>query len=161
MPKETQTVEYLGYKIWPREQPTWPEKDRYGFWVSKGGINPMPGACWFQTVDEAREGIRMLELAKGDAEIFWLLMENGGLTSTVYKDHEVITHIHACPGTKVIGDTYTLSGCVKMDSPHCLTPKQALALAMMLREAAEFALGGSIYGLRNAAGYAVEAPYGK
>lgn len=53
-------------------------------WVTKDHANPMPGACCFKTVDQAKKGIAALALAKiiaGDerpelvGDAFWSLME--------------------------------------------------------------------------------------
>lgn len=56
-------------------------------WVTKNGSNPMPGACCFKTISDAKKGIAALivtesilrgvaqhdDTAKGD--LFWSLME--------------------------------------------------------------------------------------
>lgn len=50
-------------------------------WVKKGWVvvkdfcNVMPGACWFQSLREARNGIDVLIKVKGNAEAFWEIMQ--------------------------------------------------------------------------------------
>jgi hypothetical protein len=76
--EKLEVVQFGEYEFVPRNEHGWPEEDRYGWWVSKGGCNIMPGATWFRTIPDARHGVKMLELAKGSANLFWLLMGNAG-----------------------------------------------------------------------------------
>lgn len=66
--------EWQGYKIKVGE--------RDMIWVSKDGGNPMPGACCFQTEEDAKKGIAALVVAKAIVgeekpigDVFWSLME--------------------------------------------------------------------------------------
>lgn len=45
-----------------------------GFVVTKGGCNVMPGATWFQTIEEAMNAIPKLIQSEGDSNKFWELM---------------------------------------------------------------------------------------
>ncbi len=145
-------IQYLGYTLKPRNQPTWPEKDRYGFWVSKDGINPMPGACWFRDEDDARKGIRALEMSNGDSDLFWLLMGNAGL-DTHYsvgckegfaKSIGFPLTARFSPGMVSVID-HTKDPEARM--PLTMPPKDALLFAAILRKAAENALGAGPTGL--------------
>lgn len=71
-------VEWQGYTIKLGE--------RGMIWVSKGGCNPMPGACCFETEADAKKGIAALVVAKtitknwnfGEptlGDVFWSLLE--------------------------------------------------------------------------------------
>ena len=46
-----------------------------GFVVVKDGCNVMPGACWFQTIEEAQHAIRVLIKTKGNDDHFWEIMQ--------------------------------------------------------------------------------------
>ena len=45
-----------------------------GFVVTKGGVNVMPGATWFRTVEDALDGIAAYIVVDGDGDKFWALM---------------------------------------------------------------------------------------
>lgn len=45
-----------------------------GFVVTKDGVNVMPGAAWFRTVEEALDGIAAYIVADGNGDKFWALM---------------------------------------------------------------------------------------
>ena len=143
MEKETQ---YRGYTLKPRHQPTWPEKDRYGYWVSKDGVNPIPGACWFKDTDQALEGIDALEMSNGDSDLFWLLMGLAGLDthySVGLKDGFVKSV--GFPFTAQFSpNTVTMLDHTEPKIERPLSPKEALVLAAILKKAAEYALGASI-----------------
>lgn len=75
---DAMTCEWMGYQ--------YRRGERNAYWVTKGGINPMPGACCFSTQDDARRGIAALVITNAilagihhDAEarghVFWSLME--------------------------------------------------------------------------------------
>jgi hypothetical protein len=77
-------MEYKGYRIEPKcdfgNRPflikgQWVSE---GFVVGKGYIgNIMPGATWFQTIEEAKSGIDNLIAADGDSDLFWTLNYTG------------------------------------------------------------------------------------
>lgn len=46
-----------------------------GFIVTDGSCNVMPGATWFETVDEAKHAIDVLLAVKGDSDMFWEIMQ--------------------------------------------------------------------------------------
>ncbi len=136
METKLQEVQYREYTFRPRNESSWPEKDRYGYWVVRDGCNAMPGACWFKTEDEAIRGVEALEAAHGDADLFWLLLGHAGLETT-----------EKAPATGVVTTVY-LNAHVwyEPEKVTCkgmppLSPKEALALAAMLRAAAKHALG--------------------
>lgn len=60
-------VAYRGLQIYSLHHPQpFFDKGEYihdGFGVSDGGVNPMPGACWFRTEGKAKQGIDALLLA--------------------------------------------------------------------------------------------------
>lgn len=136
-------VEYGEYEFKPRNEQGWPDEDTYGYWVVKDHVNIMPGGCWFHTIAEARHGVKMLELAKGNANLFWLLMGNAGLTTTtdVGGVHDSIT-CDVIRGTEVVRDDSTID--VRGPALIGIRPKEALALSIMLRKAAERALGNKV-----------------
>lgn len=74
------TTEYCGYTVQPKRdfggKPVLLDGEciEMGFVVTKGGMNVMPGATWFRTVDDAMDGIAAYIVAEGDAEKFWALM---------------------------------------------------------------------------------------
>ena len=134
-------MQYKGYTLNPRNEATWPEKDRYGFWVSKDGCNPMPGACWFRDEEQAIKGIKALEASNGDSDLFWLLMGNRvgldvyvGLRDGFVKSVGFPFAVRFAPNTTTIVDH-------SVKDEKTLSPQDALRLAAILREAAEKALG--------------------
>lgn len=133
MEKETQ---YRGYTLKPRHQPTWPEKDRYGYWVSKDGVNPMPGACWFKDTDQALKGIDALEMSNGDSDLFWLLMGLAGLDthySVGFKEGFVKSM--GFPFTvRFAPNTVTVLDHTEPKTEKALSPKDALVLAAILKK---------------------------
>lgn len=42
-----------------------------GYVAVRDFCNPMPGATWFLTIDEAKKGIDIFLAADGNAELFW------------------------------------------------------------------------------------------
>ena len=70
------TYEWCGF--------TFRRGERDMLWVSKDGMNPMPGACCFSTPEQARKGIAALILADAitgktqhpqHGDVFWALIE--------------------------------------------------------------------------------------
>ncbi len=66
------TVEWKGYIII--------EKVGYGdgkpgVMVVKDGCNAMPGATWFESVEQAKKGIAALILSEQTGGDFWMFME--------------------------------------------------------------------------------------
>lgn len=59
-------MEYKGFRIDP--------KPNYGYEVIQNGINPMPGAVWFVSVDRAKKGIDALIESGGNPDTFWILV---------------------------------------------------------------------------------------
>jgi hypothetical protein len=57
-----------------------------GWVVTDGFCNVMPGACWFQTIDEAKRAIDVLIAVKGDSDMFWEIIQPFQLTPGD-KDH--------------------------------------------------------------------------
>jgi len=51
---------------------------REGFVAVKDFCNPMPGATWFLTVEEAKDGIDKYIAAAGDAKKFWESYQDPG-----------------------------------------------------------------------------------
>jgi hypothetical protein len=51
-----------------------------GWLVSDGCCNIMPGATWFETIDEAKHAIDILIAVKGDSQAFWEIMQPFTLT---------------------------------------------------------------------------------
>ncbi len=78
---EPSTLKYRGYIIKPKQDfgtHGFFIKGRFikkGFVVVKDGCNAMPAACWFQTIEEAKHGIRVLIKTKGNADHFWEIMQ--------------------------------------------------------------------------------------
>lgn len=132
-------VTFGKYTFKPRNEQGWPDCDRYGWWVVKDGVNVMPGACWFRTVSAAIDGVRRLELAKGNGDLFWLLTGNAGTSTTVDVDGTAKISAKYSPYTVVAGD-----GEVSIANKFNLNPKQALALALCLIAGAEHALGKKV-----------------
>lgn len=76
---ENTTHEWQGY--------TYKKGERGMYWVSKNGINPMPGACCFATPEDAQRGIAALVVANAicppllqggaplNSDVFWSLLE--------------------------------------------------------------------------------------
>lgn len=141
---ENKPFEYGEYTIVPRhESGYYPEEDNYGFWVVKDHTNVMPGACWFRSVRQAIDAIKKLELAKGNADLFWLLM--GGSTSTTYdakpKSRFSVT-CSGCEHTSVEGRGGNAKMSLRFKKLKLeLTPTEALALVAILQEGAERTLG--------------------
>jgi hypothetical protein len=46
-----------------------------GWIVTDGTCNIMPGATWFETVEEAKFAIDVLIAVQGDADMFWEIMQ--------------------------------------------------------------------------------------
>lgn len=71
------TTKYRGHEIKPKRdfgETGYFIDGKYvkkGWNVVKDGCNIMPGATWFQTVQEAKESIDLLIAVKGNAEEFW------------------------------------------------------------------------------------------
>lgn len=60
-------MEYAGYRI--------PEPNDQGkVIVTRNGTNPMPGATWFRTQEDAKAGVDILEAVGRDGQRFWHLM---------------------------------------------------------------------------------------
>ena len=66
------TVEWNGYTI--KKKVGYVDKTP-GVMVVKDGCNPMPGGCWFHTVDDAKKGIAALILSEQTGGDFWCFME--------------------------------------------------------------------------------------
>jgi hypothetical protein len=148
--RENKPFKYKGYVVTPRKETGWlPEEDNYGFWVVKGGCNIMPGACWFHTVSEAIKGIEKLELAKGDADLFWLLMGQAGLTTSTKLENAPNFRVGGFKVESSYSDSVSVHGRggnaklnlrfknLKLE----LTPTDALAIAAILKEGAAITLG--------------------
>lgn len=76
-------MSYAGFEIWPKRDfgPSgyWIDGKTVtsGFVVCPEGqriVNAMPGATWFQTVEDAEQGIDVFLAAGQDAQRFWHLM---------------------------------------------------------------------------------------
>lgn len=146
-----QPVEYRGYTIKPRKANTpWPPDERQGYWITKDGTNVAPGAAWFSSVREAKVGIDRLILAKDDATLFWLLNGSAGLSIQAKGNgaHHSVKSSSA-PDMRVVRQddlvTVYTGETIKGLHVETFTPVQALALAAMLRFAAEQALGASAW----------------
>jgi hypothetical protein len=155
---ERKIVKHRGYEIVPRNEASWPEHDRYGYWVVKNHTNVMPGACWFQSVSEAIKGINMLELAKGDVHKFWLLMGHSGhdavadYGSTEHIDGRIEMYIRKRDNAEYRrtyaynfkADVYPKDGIAEFiydTKPIQLNAEECLALSLLLRDAGERLLG--------------------
>jgi hypothetical protein len=64
-------VKYRGLIITPRRE----GGKSNGFLVTDGICNIMPGGCWFETIQEAEQGIRVLKRVAGDGDRFWEIMQ--------------------------------------------------------------------------------------
>lgn len=80
-----------------------------GWIVTDGYANIMPGATWFQTVQEAKEGIQALYLSKGNSKKFWDILKDTQSYpySEENKYHEIVA------GSSVV----TVTPYVKMGKP--------------------------------------------
>jgi hypothetical protein len=72
-------VEYRGFTIQPichAFQPFWIEGRWHtrGFIAVRDGCHALPGAVWFHSVEEAKNGIACFIEAKADAKRFWQLL---------------------------------------------------------------------------------------
>jgi hypothetical protein len=69
------------FKIVPKrdfgDKPFWikGKKVKHGFVVTRGGCNIMPGATWFQTIEQAARAILLFQQAQSSDE-FWSLWHN-------------------------------------------------------------------------------------
>jgi hypothetical protein len=143
--EQRKTVKYGQYEIQPRQETGWyPPEDNLGWWVTKGGVNIMPGACWFHSVREAIDGIEKLEIAKGNANLFWLLMGNGGglrIEQSV-DDNKFNVTTEACTSASTAGRKGNAKMTLRFKKLKLeLTPADALAIAAILTECAELTLG--------------------
>lgn len=79
-------MNYRGYNIVPKRdfgnQPFLIDGEmvKHGYVVTAAsgeyrGCNVMPGATWFQTVEEAKEGIIALQNSKGNSDRFWRALQ--------------------------------------------------------------------------------------
>ena len=68
-------IDYLSFTIRPV---TWHQPFyrngrfiKYGYVVSRENVNPMPGATWFYTIEEAKDAIDVLIAVGADYIAFW------------------------------------------------------------------------------------------
>jgi len=82
------TSVWCGFTIKPKRD--MPASEGPGFVVSEHGTNPMPGATWFRSIEDATRGISALVLARKlapredigcDSDVFWHLMNLGRVGS--------------------------------------------------------------------------------
>jgi hypothetical protein len=135
-------MEYRGYKIMPKQDFGSQPFLIKGEWVKSGfnvidknGCNAMPGATWFRTTIDAKEAIDALILSRDNAEIFWLIMGNGGGSEVCDgKSGRIKVEPYSHPVT------YSANGFIRVDD-QIMTPVEALAFSSALRRAALIVLG--------------------
>jgi len=74
-------------------------KGRYvkeGWIVTDGNCNVMPGATWFQTIKDARHAIDIFIAVRGDATMFWEIMQPFQFTPGDKADHDASTATKGC-----------------------------------------------------------------
>ncbi len=117
------TQEYNGYLIRPRIEKSWPKGDQRGFIVINKGengwlINPVPGACWFRTVEQAKFGIDCLIGANGVGDKFWSLFGEGKVAvQPVVQIKPKVTNV-GCKLRVEAGKVISLSTSLLIDHPN-------------------------------------------
>lgn len=129
--------------------------ERVGFLILRQGSNVAPGATWFETVSQAKKGVDACILATKDGVIdgvlFWLLMGKAGLDIT---DSFILREeLARKPDCVIRAEDSPLAIRVRTEGSDIriaslgnfnLNAKEALALSVQLKYAAERALGRTI-----------------
>lgn len=72
-----------------------------GYVVTDGVCNVMPGACWFETIEQAKHGIDVLIAVRGDSDMFWEIMQP-------YQDTPGDRAEHCYVGRRTCGRHYSI-----------------------------------------------------